>query len=48
MIAAMMSIYSIGAWIAQYLLVLDSSERGLFLDFGRFSERQAASPGATF
>jgi O-antigen/teichoic acid export membrane protein len=48
MIAALMSIYSIGAWIAQYLLVLDSSERGLFLDFGRcFLSRQAASP-ATF
>jgi hypothetical protein len=45
MIGVLMSAYSIVAWIAQYLLVLDSRERSLFLDFGRsFLSRQDASP----
>jgi O-antigen/teichoic acid export membrane protein len=44
-IAALMAAYSFAAWIAQYLLVLDSRERRLFLDFGRsFLNRQDASP----
>jgi hypothetical protein len=45
MIVALMSAYSVAAWIAQYLLVLDGRERSLFLDFGRsFLSRQDASP----
>ena len=45
MIAVLMSAYSIVAWIAQYLLVLDGRERSLFLDFGRsFLGRRDASP----
>lgn len=45
MIAVLMSAYSIAAWIAQYLLVLDRKERSLFLDFGRsFLSRRDASP----
>jgi O-antigen/teichoic acid export membrane protein len=45
MIGLLMSAYTMVAWIAQYLLVLDSRERSLFLDFGRsFVSRQDASP----
>jgi hypothetical protein len=45
MIAVLMSAYTIAAWIAQYLLVLDGKERSLFLDFGRsFVSRGDASP----
>jgi hypothetical protein len=45
MIAVLMGAYSLAAWIAQYLLVLDGRERSLFLNFGRsFLRRQDASP----
>jgi O-antigen/teichoic acid export membrane protein len=34
-IAGLMALYSVVAWVAQYLLVLDRRERSLFLRFGR-------------
>lgn len=44
-VAALVSLYSLVAWIAQYLLVLDRQERGIFLKFARsFSKRRNASP----